>query len=181
MRFLANCLYQLHSSKIDNKVFSNLLLADNKLYDPEKVWGTFYEPVISSDEIKTLRINLLKQSTDIISIKPCLIHGDINQGNILRVDNNVRLIDWSNTRLDNPALDIAQVFLHFGMNQEWDDFIDEYQSHTGSIITNDQLKYFLFLLILWIKLYMKNVKDFQDKADYWVNTIQEFNVLREIS
>lgn len=49
----------------------------------------------------------------------CLIHGDLNKNNILlSKSGDIKLIDWSDSRIDEPEADIAQFFYHFNLTSK---------------------------------------------------------------
>ena len=53
----------------------------------------------------------------------CLIHGDLSQNNVLLDSNgSIKLIDWTDARIDVPSHDIAQVFYLFKFDKKQQNF-----------------------------------------------------------
>jgi thiamine kinase-like enzyme len=123
---IAAALYTLHNINVD--LLAKKLQASLKNHFLDKSgrninYVSLYEAILkelTSEDIREelIRYNIQKflssHQEEKIPAKLCLIHGDLNKGNVLLDEfKNIKLIDWSDCRIDEPAADVAQLFYHF--------------------------------------------------------------------
>jgi aminoglycoside phosphotransferase (APT) family kinase protein len=112
---LADALKSLHQVINPDKipsVLENKMLSNGK-YDPIIIWRKFYLPALNSVgcNSKSIAEKIFEKLTLVIgNIRPpCLIHGDLHYGNVVVLDEKVKIFDWSNgsavvaTLHTNPA------------------------------------------------------------------------------
>ncbi|WP_413035920.1 phosphotransferase family protein [Paenibacillus xylanilyticus] len=69
----------------------------------------FFPSIALHEDLNRIVTNLLQR---VQLRQDCLIHGDYNLGNILEMDDNYTVIDWTNGQLGDPRYDMAwSVFL----------------------------------------------------------------------
>ena len=181
---LMKTLLKLHSlnTNFAPPIIENNLLENGK-YSVKNVWNHFYADsktvniMKKNTDINRIREDLVEMANDILGVKVAVIHGDLNQGNILVFNNGVKLIDWSDVRLDNPYLDIAQVVFHSGLD------INDAESLArmyNNEIKLDQLLYFLFLSMLWVAEYMPDDPRFRPLMIHWAESVNEFQIFKKI-
>jgi thiamine kinase-like enzyme len=68
------------------------------------------------------------------------VHGDLNPRNIFVVDNNILLIDWAETTLEDPFYDLSFFSLKLGYENHEENLL--LTSYLGHVPTNDELKRF---------------------------------------
>lgn len=68
-------------------------------------------------------ISLLIEKTNRIDPTFTLIHGDLHYGNIVKIDNELLLIDWEYFSTGDPQLEISHFLLHYAVHKclkpEW--------------------------------------------------------------
>lgn len=78
-----------------------------------------------------------------------LIHGDLHNGNILVDEDIVRYVDWEESRLGDPALDVAGILLSPGLHIDADAYVALYQKSA----VDDEL----LMLRVWAWVLYKNL------------------------
>lgn len=190
---LAKLIKKLHSipvEKISKELkfyINNNFYNDNK-YNLVMLYNEIINPVpkIFFDE------NIIKKIDKFIvnaekyinknPIKLCIIHGDLNEGNILMRNNEeFRFIDFGDSRLDLPTFDIAQFIYLYNLKQnEIKDFIDAYGDVNidFNIIDVNMLLLYLYDFVMFyknnriknLKIY-KKIKEFiYEKGDLFCST-----------
>ncbi|GAE37601.1 phosphotransferase family protein [Halalkalibacter akibai] len=101
IKSLTSVLYSIHrSALILNEEKMNLSSFDELIND--------YFPRLNTQSDIANLIQQLKKEIPIR--KPTLIHGDFNLGNVLFNDNNITVIDWTNTRIGDFRYDFAWAY-----------------------------------------------------------------------
>ncbi|NUU77635.1 phosphotransferase family protein [Paenibacillus xylanilyticus] len=67
----------------------------------------FFPSIALHEDLNRIVTNLLQR---VQLRQDCLIHGDYNLGNILEMDDNYTIIDWTNGQLGDPRYDMAWSF-----------------------------------------------------------------------
>lgn len=106
LRDAARLLAQLHTAEGE---FSSLDLC-------QKVGGGLAHLLdvsyAISPELERLRSIAIEVVSDLSNSRErtCLVHGDIHYENFLRTNDKTLLIDWEHASIDDPALDVAELF-----------------------------------------------------------------------
>ena len=114
--------------------------------------------ILAADDIE-----LIVDSLNNLAIEDnnCLIHGDINPGNIIVNNAQLRLIDWEYSGVTSPYIDLASAIVELALTeQQIFDFINDYQAsgikinQTGLI---SYISYYCALCIMWYEINAFNV------------------------
>jgi len=99
---------------------------------------------------------LLNQLKALSCKQLCLIHGDINRGNIINGARQLWLIDWEFSALDDPYIDLASVLVEFRLAPAQRQlFFNQYETRALPIdlARLEQFEaYYCALCWLWFKL-----------------------------
>ncbi len=146
---VANALKNLHKLNTDGVELSNF----------EKV----YEDLLSEDEateefpVDGNEYYLSMQAFDILeSGKQVILHNDVVEGNLLKVNNEIKLIDFEYSGLGNRIFDIASFITERELTIEQKEFfIDQFDN-----INNEELNTVCaFLQIFWTRWALFKYKD----------------------
>ena len=109
--------------------------------------------IIAADDIE-----LIVDSLNNLAIEDenCLIHGDINPGNIIVKNAQLRLIDWEYSGVTSPYIDLASAIVELALTEQQSlDFINDYQA-SGIKINQTGLmsyiSYYCALCIMWYEI-----------------------------
>lgn len=180
MLMLADALKSLHQVINPDKipsVLENKMLSNGK-YDPIIIWRSFYLPALNSVgcNSKSIAEKIFEKLTLVIGNvrSPCLIHGDLHYGNVVVLDEKVKIFDWSNARLDTPLIDLASFVISAKLSlKRTNVFLSRYDPE----INIEDLYIPMFFSILWTALYMKDNKIYSEGALHWCNQLSIFNAL----
>lgn len=82
---------------------------------------------------------------------PCLIHGDIGFHNMLLTDGRLScLLDWENTQIGHPGMDLGYVFNAAGATLDWPRVMRAYAAAGGTPLNERQLLYFRIMMLVRI-------------------------------
>lgn len=122
---LANILKKIHNPiNIDDclNIFQKEEL--KKEYDPEKVLTLVLpkdkQKIISQSDYELIKYagSSLKEEIKNIDYKMSIVHGDLNSQNIIISKEGLKIIDWTDSRVDVGMVDIVQ-FIHLSeINEE---------------------------------------------------------------
>jgi len=114
---------------------------------------------------------LLKQLKELTPGNLCLIHGDLNGGNIIVGSNQLWLIDWEFSALDDPYIDLASVLVEFNLTPSQRQlFLNQYETAATSIdLARLALleSYYCALCWLWFKLQPSELAEHGDGERYY--------------
>ncbi|MCM3783498.1 aminoglycoside phosphotransferase family protein [Neobacillus mesonae] len=96
LRQLAKILTDIHKLPMESEL-SGLLLKHDFMY-------YFYPAIDEHEDIKNLLVQLIEHAE---LNHDSMIHGDFNLGNILELEGEFRVIDWTNGQLGDARYDIA--------------------------------------------------------------------------
>jgi len=89
-----------------------------------------------------------------------VIHGDLRPSNIIINDDKIKIIDWTDARIDLPSHDIAQIFYLFSFNRKQKNiFLSgyKYKNINLSFMNAHLLSIFIYELVeYWLKNNKRN-------------------------
>ncbi|MDO8570276.1 MAG: glycosyltransferase [Candidatus Daviesbacteria bacterium] len=147
---IAHILKEVHSIKIP--FFLKTILVDEFTKD-----GKYHPLVIFDKVIKALSLeegtkykkfyklasNLEKQFAE-LDKSLCLIHSDVSPINLFLENHQIKLIDWDDSRIDLPVIDIYGFFDNFKLNHEQEEVF--WQTYSKPTYWTEQLDVFLKML-----------------------------------
>lgn len=106
---------------------------------------------------------VLNQLKNIKAVDYCLIHGDVNPGNIIVNGSNVKLIDWEYSAVDDPYIDVASTIVELELDlTHRKRFIQDY-ARSGTEIEDRRLivfeSYYCALCWLWSQIQLERQQD----------------------
>ncbi|SDQ29373.1 phosphotransferase [Pseudovibrio sp. Tun.PSC04-5.I4] len=163
----------LHSVEVTNppKILVNPFLVDGR-YCPLSAWDSLFARRVTmlpkqtrEAVLKTFKMSCesFNRST-IARMKGCLIHGDVQFGNMVRLDGTLRLIDWEDARIDHPLIDLAQFLFVNAIPQSQ---IREVIRAYDPALTTEDLLLFGYLNYLWTCFFMQENQDLMQAARTW--------------
>lgn len=116
----AFCLKKLHSIKPNHSIIEKLEKIQNKkkTISNKKAGTTKFEEIFKKDKAMFSQIQLIIKKFDAIRTKngnklqSIIIHGDYQPNHVLLSGDNFVIIDWDNSRLDNPLVDLASFIFY---------------------------------------------------------------------
>ena len=79
----------------------------------------------------------------------CLIHGDLSPNNILLKEGKVRIVDWSDCRLDIFTADISQLFYLFKFSESQERLFKNFYDYNPSDLNDSLLLAHKILLVFY--------------------------------
>ena len=134
--FLQLITFILNNFKNENKNFEDIIL--------DKINHIAKTNLIDNQIIETMKINSKKD------IPTGYCHGDFTFENILLSNNRIYLIDFLDSFIDSPILDLSKLFQEFDLN--WSN--RNSKSNFSTIIKNHFLKVFM------LECFSNHIKDF---------------------
>jgi thiamine kinase-like enzyme len=156
-------------------------------------WTSFYcqYPKLAA-QYQTLMTELIDQVTGLDTESHCLIHGDVNGGNIIVGPSTVQLIDWEFSAYDDPYIDLASAIVELKLAPAARTvFLTHYSSHYSSHYPNmiqavNQQRlvtfeaYYCALCWLWLQLQPGELAADADK-DYYYRRLGWGGLKRNVS
>ena len=154
---LARMLAKLHSRKIGNlklekqKYSSRLKEIKDAIISLKKFIKNKEYLEFFSDCHKNLVKDVANEKEE---YKIGLVHGDICTQNIIKTNNNLKLIDWESLQLSDPAKDIAPFLVEIKLSKkDFNVFLNEYKKYRNdpSILKRARVhaKLLAFLDFIW--------------------------------
>jgi spectinomycin phosphotransferase len=110
----------------------------------------------------------LADATELARAHPVVTHGEPHQGNLMLVDNRLRLIDWDTVALAPPERDVSLIA------SAKNDGVDRYQEATGraldpAVITLYRLRWYLDDVASAIRMFRNPHRETADTRRWWHN------------
>lgn len=149
---IAVALKTIHSVPISKSI--EKLLIENNTYSPKEIWGSLISnrtKIISSlpevDRIKSF-VDLMDRKISNYNYIFSIIHGDLSSANILVMKKNkIKIIDWTDARIDLPSLDIIQFFYLNKLNKKQQDLFFNY--YKPDWLDQDLIRLHLLYLLVY--------------------------------
>lgn len=164
IRKIASTLYTLHNINVDllpKKLRDSLKNNFLDKFESSINYLNLYEAILKELTSENIREELTRYKIQEflsnhqkvkIPAKLCLIHGDLNKGNVLLDESkNIILIDWSDCRIDESAADIAQLFYHFKFTTRQIEFF--FKIYSDDFLTFNVLELRKLLLLIYDVVY----------------------------
>ena len=143
-RFLSSLAFE--TSRIHKIGYENSGLEEKDIFRKIHTRMDFLKEKIKNEDYEALSKIYNKMRLGWKDNKNCktLIHGNIWEGNIIKNKEDLRLIDYEKTCIDDPALEIAHIFhdfktgLYFSEDQK-DFFIKEYKRYRDDETIKDRV------------------------------------------
>lgn len=158
---IAKLLYELHNINVSEEmkqILYNPYLAANT-HNTVKLFCDLLHPLPKKIQHSVLfdKIFTYVQDNPFKSIRVSIIHGDLNPNNILEKNDTPYLIDWSDTRVDFPSFDIAQLFYIYNFSAKEQDVFWSYYPDETSILHKNIFLHVIFLILYELGFfYIKN-------------------------
>jgi thiamine kinase-like enzyme len=175
------------------KVFTNRIITKKFLKDLAKLTAKIHslkpikiprENVSNSKEMKLWLKNIKdKKILNLISkvkfkkksfkVKYVISHGDICEQNVIKTKSGLRLIDFEDTALRDPAEDIAKIFVDFKepfTKKQKEIFLNEYLKHRNDKTIRERIVYYepiiVFTVFVWSIDYLTRIRNKQMHEAY---------------
>ena len=127
----AKLIKKLHycNKKFKKNLETPLAFVNNISKSFEKI-----KPILNKEDYVILnKINTIKAILADFNVPERPSHGDLHHGNLIELNNNIQLIDWEVSSMEDPAYDIARLFCVSDFSEESRIIFLEHYKQAGNI------------------------------------------------
>jgi Ser/Thr protein kinase RdoA (MazF antagonist) len=104
LRRCADVLLRIHATPLDALGLAGAVAGASPAHSLDGILGAFFPRLADHPDLQALCAGPL---AGVGAVAPALIHGDFNQGNVLRRGGALTVIDWTDARASDPRFDLA--------------------------------------------------------------------------
>lgn len=149
---IKNLVFQikkLHKIKVKTKIYN----LKNDLENYKKILEDFQSKKLIKESIKSLNF-LKKYKKDLV-----LNHHDLNPKNIIFKNQNIKIIDWEYSGLNDRFFDLASICIEFSLNKKQEELFLKYYLKNYSSIHKKKLEFFKIIYTNICKLWFNNLNN----------------------